>query len=225
MILVLAATEFEMTPFRQACTPGDQSCLTLVTGVGPVETALNLTRFLLQCPDTIDCVLGIGVAGAYIASPGSDCHNASLLDLCLAETEVLGDSGLCYEDRIEPLSEDVAGKISFTLDPHLRTRAVQVLQAHDIPCLSGPFVTLSCASATQKRGDLLAQQYQGLCENMEGAAAARVCEEFSLPFLEMRCISNLVEDRNLECWHLLEASTICGQAAALLCRELDREQS
>jgi len=63
---------------------------------------------------------------------------------------------------------------------------------------------------------LLARQHQALCENMEGAAVARVCQQFGLPLLELRCISNLVEDRNLQNWQLKQACTRCGEAAALI---------
>ena len=220
MILVVAATEFELAAFRQARVAGDQDCLTLVAGVGPVETALHLTRFLVQNRSEIDWVLNIGVAGAYVSFSALDGQRAGLLDLCLAETEVLGDSGLCYETRIEPLAAPVAPRTGFVLDPVLRGRAREVFQAHQLGCLSGPFVTVNCASATLKRGTMLARQYHGLCENMEGAAVARVCEEFELPLLELRCISNLVEDRDLESWRLTEACALCGQGATLLCREL-----
>jgi futalosine hydrolase len=49
---------------------------------------------------------------------------------------------------------------------------------------------------------------------MEGAAAAHVCALYDLPFLELRGISNLVEDRDREKWRLAEAAE-AAQAAAL----------
>ncbi|MCI5143631.1 MAG: hypothetical protein D3909_18280, partial [Candidatus Electrothrix sp. ATG1] len=76
--------------------------------------------------------------------------------------------------------------------------------------------TVSCASGTQHRGDQLGRQFCGLCENMEGAAVVRVCEEFTLPCLEVRCISNMVEDRDREKWRLREACGKAGRAAAVI---------
>jgi futalosine hydrolase len=58
---------------------------------------------------------------------------------------------------------------------------------------------------------------------MEGAAVARVCVQFGLPLLELRCISNLVEDRNLQNWQLKKASARCGEAAALVLEGLSHD--
>jgi futalosine hydrolase len=98
-----------------------------------------------------------------------------------------------------------------------------VLAGGGMACRRGTFVTVSCVSGTSRRGDLLARQHQGLCENMEGAAAARVCREFGLPLLEMRCVSNLVEERDLRKWRLREACDRCGEAAALLLQGLPHD--
>jgi futalosine hydrolase len=45
---------------------------------------------------------------------------------------------------------------------------------------------------------------------------ARVCEEFAVPCLAVRCVSNMVEDRNLASWQLAAAVQKCGQAVSLL---------
>jgi futalosine hydrolase len=42
----------------------------------------------------------------------------------------------------------------------------------------------------------------GICENMEGAAVALACQQLSVPLLEVRGISNLVEDRDTSRWNL-----------------------
>jgi len=60
-------------------------------------------------------------------------------------------------------------------------------------------------------------------ENMEGGAVARVCEAYNLPLLEMRAISNYVEDRDLGRWKLHEACDEAGRAAAILLKGLKNE--
>ena len=85
----------------------------------------------------------------------------------------------------------------------------------------GTFVTVSAVSGTRARGENLRQQWQGLCENMEGASVARVAEAFDLPFLEVRAISNMVEDRNPQDWRLEEACAVAADAASCLLRELE----
>ena len=220
MYLVTAATPFELDTFLRACPPGARF-EPLVCGVGPVETALRLTALLARREAAgaprYRGVINIGVAGAYRLAEKS----ANLLDLCLAEREVLGDLGICDETAIVSLRSDTLEILdTFALEGPLLAEAASVLAGGGMACRRGTFVTVSCVSGTSRRGDLLARQHQGLCENMEGAAAARVCREFGLPFLELRCVSNLVEERDLRKWRLREACDRCGEAAAFLLQGL-----
>lgn len=217
MFLVTAATQFEMEALLRSCTSATVP-MHLVTGVGPVETAVRLTAFLAQSAPPLSGVVNIGVAGAYVVE-GRD--NAQVLDICLAEHEILADFGLCSEIEMQPLrGERLEIEDAFDLDPTLLHRAESLLAAASIPYRRGTFATVSCASATRKRGNMLARSHQALCENMEGAAAARTCRHFGLPILELRCISNLVEDRNLQNWQLQKACTRCGEVAALVIQGL-----
>ena len=47
---------------------------------------------------------------------------------------------------------------------------------------------------------------------MEGAAAAHLCRLYGVPFLELRGISNQVEDRQVEQWNLPLASARAQRA-------------
>ena len=231
MILAVAATEFEMSPLTRLLAAGREKgsadisaspCCILITGVGPVETTLRLTRLLEGRDPRIDCVLNFGVAGAYVQQTPGSAGNAGLLDLCLAERESLGDFGICYADRIDAFDEQLGGPVSLPLDQSLLSRAETILTRRGQAFRRGNFVTVSAASATQARGQMLAARFGGLCENMEGAAVARVCAEFSLPVLELRVVSNLVEDRDVSRWRLAAACQRAAEAAALLVRELER---
>jgi futalosine hydrolase len=53
---------------------------------------------------------------------------------------------------------------------------------------------------------------------MEGAAVAQVCETYGVPFLELRGVSNMVEDRNLDNWDLEGAGKMAQQALIALLR-------
>lgn len=220
MILAVAATEFEMSPLVQLLSVGGEKVTvpepapawcTLIAGVGPVETTLRLTRYLESCDVQIDWVLNFGVAGAYVPGPSDSGGSAGMLDLCLAEQESFGDFGICFADHIEAFDVQLGGSVVFPLDQNLLLRAEKTLTRHDQVYRRGSFVTVAAASATRQRGMMLASRFNGLCENMEGAAVARVCAEFSLPVLELRAISNLVQDRDLSRWQMAAA---CGRAAA-----------
>jgi len=223
MFLVVCATEFEIQSLLDLSTPVQGEWTSLVTGVGMVETTLNLTRFLegqgINKDQKVHAVLNFGVGGAYIRD-GKE--SADLLDVCLARQEIFGDFGICYLDRMEPLAEHLLHRTHYNLDSDLLDRAETLLKENDLTVRRGNFVTVCGVSATKSRGVMLGRQYGGLCENMEGAAVARVCEEFDLPLLEMRTISNFVEERDIARWKLQEACDRAGKAAAILLKGLKK---
>ena len=214
MLLIVAATEGEMIPVRQALGQRpDVTCLQ--TGIGPLETCLQLTRFLGDNGNRVSLVLNIGIAGAFLDS------GLQLLDLCLAEREVVGDFGICSGDEIlRFVRTDLQPPIEFDLRNAFLERAGVKFTSHGIPYSQGTFVTVNCTSGTAGRGRYLKERYQALCENMEGAAVARVCKEFELPCLEIRCISNMVEDRDVSKWRLAEATEKMAAATVLLAPHL-----
>lgn len=215
MILVVSATAFEMDAFLQA---GPKLPLQqLVCGIGPVEAALHLSLFLSKQEPLPVAVLNIGIAGAYCR----EGQAAKVLDICLAEHEELGDLGKCEAGHLWPLTvKNCTLPASFYANPALRLGMHNQLGARGITCTSGRFITVSCASGDKECGNrVLARYPDALCENMEGAALARVCAHFQIPFAELRCISNMVDDADKQQWRLQEACTRCGQVAALLFQE------
>ncbi len=212
MYLVIAATAFEMEALLRVCSSA-LHVEPLIIGIGPVEAAVRLTAYLAKSSLSFRGVVNLGVGGGYFREEGG----AGLLDICLAKSEVLGDLGICYGETVEPLrgaSFEVLD--AFNLENGLLEQAEACLAANSIAYQRGTFVTVSCVSGSRQRGTLLARQHRGLCENMEGAAVARVCQLFDLPLLELRCISNLVEDRDLRNWQVKKASARCGEIAALI---------
>ena len=85
----------------------------------------------------------------------------------------------------------------------------KILCAYDVEITDGPFagfVGSPCGGA----------------ENMEGAAAAHVCALYDVSFLEIRAISNLVEDRDRSAWKVEEAFTAVQIAVSRIVRDVDR---
>jgi futalosine hydrolase len=214
MILAVAATEIEMAPFLVESTTLALDCRTLVTGVGPVETALRLTKFLCSSEEQFDSLIQFGVGGAYILSDQSS--QPQLLDVCLAEQEIAGDFGICLGNSMEYLDSSLTGEITYSLDASLVRRCQTVFDQLDTKYHTGVFITVNGITATRSRGQMLQSRWNGLCENMEGAAVARVCREFNLPWAELRCISNYVEDRDTSTWCLREACLKAAHSAIQL---------
>jgi len=224
MFLVICATELELQALFDQLDPVQEGWISLVTGVGPIETVLRMTQFFesrsLKDCERIHAVLNFGVAGAYVCD---GVARVGLLDICLAEEEVLGDLGISYPDRIEALDKKLLSRQNYELDTDLLNRARFLLRENNIPEKSGTFVTVCGLTATEARGSMLGQQYSALCENMEGAAVARVCREYHLPLLELRAISNYVEQRDVGRWKLPEACAVAGNAVAVLLRGMTQQ--
>ena len=193
------------------------------TGIGSVNTAHALTcQLQAQRPAR---VLQVGVGGAYPES------GLSIGDLAVASEENYGDIGVRTESGWEPadlIGIPLAARGEehcynrFALDEHLVGRAAELLAAaswrQSAPALAtGPFVTVQECSGTARLGAERAGLFPGaVCENMEGAAAAHICYLYALPFIEVRAVSNLVEDRHEASWDLPLASARAQEAALCL---------
>lgn len=214
--LLTAATAMELAPLEKALGQGrgGAPCDFLRCGVGPVAAAATVAGYLACRAGEYAGVILTGVAGAY---PGE----AGLLDICLATREVLGDFGISAGHGAEPFTHPgLDAECSFPLDSALLHRAERFLKGQGLPFHCGAFVTVNAATATLERGLALSRRHQGLCENMEGAAVALACRNLRLPLLEIRCISNMVEDRDLSRWRLQEAIQRNGEILARLLPEL-----
>jgi futalosine hydrolase len=208
--LLLSATPLESARLRSS------QFTVVVSGIGAVNTAHGLTQYLTTHPRP-SLVIQSGIGGAYV--PGGLPVGA----VALATSEVYADVGVSTPQGWRPLEEIgiplVAGNglhpdrfNEFPLDAALVARAAAASASR--VARTGPFVTVSTVTGIRARGDELYARYHGICESMEGAAAAHICALHGVPFLEVRGVSNLVEDRNRAAWKIAEAAE-AAQAAAL----------
>jgi futalosine hydrolase len=172
-------------------------------GIGQVNMALQLTRLLSRFDP--EAVLLFGCGGSY---PDS---GLAIGDLALARQESYGDLGVQTGTEFVPLDdlklpEDAAFAPSVRqtlfLDDTLYHWAQRLLP----DCTGGAFVTVNCCSGTPAYSQALQQRWGGICENMEGAAAAQVCAEFEVPLLELRGISNPTGTREASQWNIAAGS-------------------
>ncbi|HEX2078198.1 MAG TPA: futalosine hydrolase [Longimicrobium sp.] len=184
------------------------SVVLLPGGMGKTNAAHALTALLETQP--VRGVIGFGIAGAY---PGSGLGVGSI---ALATAAVYGDEGvqapggwMSTEGIGIPLWQAGGSRSfnAFPLDPALVGRARTALEGAGFDVRTGPFVTVSCCSGTAALGEAMAARVPGaLCEGMEGAALAHVAAIYQVPLLEVRAVSNLVEDRDLSRWRIREAA-------------------
>jgi futalosine hydrolase len=198
-------------------------------GVGKANAAATAALLLDSLrPETVLC---FGCAGAY---PGSGLQ---IGDLVLASEECYGDEGAQARDGFLdmqalgfPLAE-ARGKRwfnRFPVDPELLARSHRLISeqlGRERRVAVGPLVTVSTCSGSTALGEALARRTGGLGENMEGAAVAQVCARYGVPFLEVRGISNLVEERDLSRWNIPAAAAAAQQAVrAVLAGWGDRQE-
>jgi futalosine hydrolase len=198
---------------------GDQPVIVIPGGMGKTNAAQALTA-LVETRGASG-VVDFGVGGAY---PGSGLQPGGV---ALATAEIYGDEGvaapagwLTTEEIGIPLlqRESIRRYNRFPVDAALTAWAHGTLRDAGIDTTPGPFVTVSCCSGTTARGEEIARRFGAACESMEGAACAHVAALYDIPFLEVRGVSNLVEDRDLTRWKLRDAARAAAEAVVVLAR-------
>ena len=191
--------------------------LLCIGGMGKVNAAhaaaLLFSRF------NPDALIIFGIGGAYPSS------GAVVGDVAIAKEEISGDDGVMTMDGFKdteyigiPLIKTVTSMMytKYPAPEALLKRSLQALVSYQDAEAArvhvGAFITLSICTGTSARARELEQRYHGLCENMEGSAAVQVAELHGIPWIEVRGISNIVEDRNVEKWDIPKAADSAQKA-------------
>ncbi|MBT4501713.1 MAG: futalosine hydrolase [Gemmatimonadetes bacterium] len=242
-ILLLAATEFEQAEIVARMERvveqrvvgrrwldgevGGRPVRVVETGIGGVNTAHALTCVLQARRPAL--VLQIGVGGAYPEG------GLRVGDVGLASEENYGDLGVRTPEGWQsaeligiPVLERGESRYfnSFPLEREWVEAGGAVLagadwDGDDVGVKIGSFVTVQECSGADALGVERGRRFAAICENMEGAAVAHLCLSYGLPFLEVRGISNLVEDRRREAWNLPLAAARAQLAGLMLLSELE----
>ena len=176
------------------------------SGIGKAAAAAAATALLAGNSVTTLWMLGCG--GAYPQA------GLKIGDLALAARELFADEGVMTSQGFRDLSATGMPMRpgpppcfnSWPTDSDLFHWARQALAdyaaAEEIKLGCGPFATVSTCTGTTATAREIADRTGAICENMEGAGAALACQQMGIPFLELRGISNLVEDRQPQRWDL-----------------------
>jgi futalosine hydrolase len=196
--LVVAATLAELSPlYAHLGLPGDSFIQTpdfdvLITGVGMTATAFSLGRYL---NDTYNLVLNLGIAGSFD-------RNIALGTVLNITRDVFAELGA--EDNNEFLSIDQMGfgkglfiPLKSTIIPEKGVTALLVNQLKEV---TG--ITVNKVHGNTKSISEVFERLQPDTESMEGAAVFYCCDQMGLPALQIRSVSNYVEQRNRENWKI-----------------------
>ncbi len=201
----------------------------VVTGPGIVNTVQAITA----CVESARPLLMIqaGCGGGF-----RQCGMANG-DIAVATTEVDVHLGIETGKHNAPLlelpfpvleSEGKALKQNYPLDLNLAETAFLKLKAvfgpKGIGVFKGPFITGSTVTGSEERAAFLFKSFSPCMESMEGAGVAFLSHYYQMPFLEIRCASNMVGKRDLSQWDLPLACRRAGQAVADIIEYFIKEQ-
>mgnify|MGYP001194787213 FL=1 len=172
-VLIVAATKLEITSDKINDLP------ILLTGVGMVNTAINLTKELNN--NDCDLVINMGVAGCFL-------DEIKIGDVVEVVEDCFSEIG--FEDG-ESYSEfsDFEIKTEYKVEEKTRLRKVKG-------------ITVNTVHGNENSINNIVERLHPDIESMEGAAVFKVCEEMKIPCIQIRSVSNKVEKRNKESWNL-----------------------
>jgi futalosine hydrolase len=196
-LVVCFATDVEGEGFPLSV--GGRSLALLRTGVGPVNAAFALTRFLAE--HEARAVVACGIGGAY---PGSGFEPG---DVVCAESETYGDLGA--ESPSGFLDMQALGFPVIQGDPALFNR----LPVDLFPATRrAAFVTNATCTGTDEKAAALVARTGGAVESMEGAAIVHVARLMAVKVGEVRGISNTAGNRDRQRWQVREAAAAARAA-------------
>ncbi|KIO76250.1 purine phosphorylase [Pedobacter lusitanus] len=189
-ILVVAATRAELAECFQNFGLAEGNFIQtphfdiLITGVGMTATAFALGQHL-SASAAYKLVINLGIAGCYD-------HNiplGSLVNITIDEFSELG-----AEDKDEFLTIDAMGF------GKSRYFARDIPAGLGLPEVNG--ITINKVHGNKQSIDSIIKRLNPVTESMEGAAVFYSCEQLDIPCIQIRSISNYVEERNREAWKI-----------------------
>ena len=151
----------------------------LITGVGMMNTTLNLVNKLSDT--NYDLVINMGVAGSFNSE-------IKIGDVVEVVEDIFSEIG--FEDG-DIFSEFTNFEIKNTFVVEGRTNLKKVKG-----------ITVNTVHGNQKSIDEIVIRVNPDIESMEGASVFMVCNNFNVPCMQIRAISNKVEKRNKENWDI-----------------------
>ncbi len=199
-ILIVSATQFEVKPlldFLGIAMPTiginnanidfeDKDIKVLITGVGMVNTAFMMGRYINSL---YDMVINVGVCGAFD-------KQLELGQLVRVTSDVLSEMGA--EDGEEFLTYDqlnLPGEHMFSENYTISNSLIDSLKK-----VKG--ITVNTVHGNEVNIEKVYQLYHPDIESMEGAAFFAGCVRTDNDFLQIRSISNYVEKRDKSKWQM-----------------------
>jgi len=172
-VLIVAATEFEVI------SKEIRDCPVLITGVGMVNTAIQLTKSLIDTQ--YELVLNMGIAGSF------------------SNDILIGDVVEVVEDNFSEVGYEEQNKFSKFSDFNIKT-LYEVEGKTSLKKVKG--ITVNKVHGRLDTINEIKNRIDVDIETMEGASIFQLSEEFNIPCLQIRAISNMVGIRDKDTWDI-----------------------
>ena len=174
-ILILAATN------KEILSQEFNDCDILISGVGMINACFGLTKYLQE--KTPDIIINIGIAGAFK-------KEYVLGDVLEVSQDCFSEMGVQNRDNFLNMS-DIGFDVDTTFQYSPQTNLVQARG-----------ITVNTVHGKNEAIEEVVKRLNPDLESMEGAAFMMVCQKFNIRFIQIRSVSNYVEERNKEKWNL-----------------------
>lgn len=190
-ILVLASTSFEI----DEAVVNMAGMELLITGVGVPTTIYRLQKRLLQ--KNLDLVVQAGIAGSFSDS-------IKLGEVVLVRADTFADLGMEEKENFETIFErGFADKDQFPFSDGWLVNTHEILAKSPQQAVTA--ITVNKVSDSALQNNHYMKKFSPEIETMEGAASHYVCLLESVPFVQIRSVSNFVGERDKGNWKIEEA--------------------
>jgi len=183
-LLIVVATELEIGKLTNTL-PSEVDIL--ITGIGTPITIFQLSEQIHT--KNYDLIINIGIAGAF-------SKKLKLGELVFVEEEFFGDLGFEDKENFIPITESqIIKKQTISFKNTYHSQFLEKL-------MSVKSISVNSCSGNSNTIKNRVSIFEPDIENMEGVGVFMVCSEKQIPFLEIRAISNYIEERNTKNWDI-----------------------
>jgi len=164
----------------------------LITGVGMVATAFALGRHLVN--NGYDLAINLGIAGSFD-------RNIALGDVLVVTEDTFAELGAEDDDNFLRISQ-----LGFGEDTYYPIYSIanvgEFSSILNLKVAQATAITVNTVHGNEGSIKKVIERLNPQLESMEGAAFFYACQQFGIPSLQIRAVSNYVEKRNRDNWQI-----------------------